>query len=369
MGRETFTGDVAFEVRGHLGIITLNRPKAMNALTQLMCESVHIQLEEWASDDDVAQVLVRGAGERGLCAGGDVIGVYRDMVEHQERDGGPLLPDGTPAYRAHFATEDFWAVEYRMNLLIAQYPKPYIALMDGLVLGGGIGISAHGSHRIVTERTRAGMPETTIGFCPDVGGSYLLGHAPRKVGLHAGMLGAHLDAADAIHAGLADTRIDSASIDRLIAELTSESADEVLPQFAVDPGDSSLGAAEWINHVYSGNDVDIILARLDGVAGEVPEAAEAAAELRARSPLSVRVAHRAITTAAELSLRGALIQEYTVGMHMLRSHDFREGIRAQLVDKDRSPSWNPARLADVDDDLLDHFFTPVPHKILELPHD
>lgn len=369
MGRETFTGDVAFEVRGHLGIITLNRPKAMNSLTQLMCESVHIQLEEWSGDDDVAQVLVRGAGDRGLCAGGDVVGVYRDMVEHQEHDGGPMLPAGTPAYQAHFSTEDFWAVEYRMNLLISQYPKPYIALMDGLVLGGGIGISAHGSHRIVTERTRAGMPETTIGFSPDVGGTHLLGHAPRKVGLHAGMLGAHLGAADAIFAGLADTRIGSESIEALVGELTRRGVDEVLPEFAVDPGDSALESATWINHAYSGHDVDAILARMDGLAEEVPEAGEAAAALRSRSPLSVRVAHRAITASADLSLAGALIQEYTVGMHMLRSADFREGIRAQLVDKDRNPTWSPARLADVDDDLLDHFFTSVPHKILELPHD
>lgn len=369
MGRETFTGDVAFETRGHLGIITLNRPESLNALTQLMCEAILVQLEDWADDDAVAQVLVRGAGDKGLSAGGDVVGVHRDMVEHQEVDGGPVLPDGTPAYQAHFATEDFWAAEYRMNLTIARFPKPYIAVMDGLALGGGLGLSAHGSHRLVTERTRAGMPETTIGFSPDVGGTHLLSRAPRKTGLHAGMLGLHLDAADAIHLGLADARIDSADIAALIDALAARGADEVVAEFTRDVGESALAAADWINHAYSGGDVDIILARLDALTEDVPEAGEAAEVIRARSPLSVRVAHRAITTAGDLSLSGALLQEYTVGVHMLRSHDFREGIRAQLVDKDRSPQWRPPTLADVDDDLLDHFFTPVPHKILELPHD
>ena len=154
--------------------MTLNRPKAVNALTAGMARAMLEQLTLWAEDDAVAAVLVRGAGDRGLCAGGDIVAIYRDML-----DGGD-------------ATADFWAVEYRLNLLISEYPKPYVAFMDGLVLGGGVGISAHGSVRIVTERTRTGMPETTIGFAPDVGGTLLLSRSPGETGTHAALTGAHL---------------------------------------------------------------------------------------------------------------------------------------------------------------------------------
>ena len=365
MGKETFAGDVAFEHRGHLGIITLNRPKAVNSLTELMCESVLVQLQEWAEDEGVLQVLIRGAGDRGLCAGGDVVGVHHDMVEKQPLDGGDLLPEGTPAYQADFAGERFFSVEYAMNRYIAAYPKPYIALMDGLVLGGGIGISAHGSHRLVTERTRAGMPETTIGFAPDVGGTHLLARAPQNLGLHAGLTGAHLDAADALALGLADAQIASESIDELIQVLSEDPVDQALPRFVVEPASSSLAeAAAWIEQAYSGATVEQILTALDELGADIPAAAEAAATLRTRSPTSLKVALRSIRGAAELSLKGALVQEYTIGVHALRSHDFREGIRAQLVDKDRDPQWRPATLEEADEELIDHYFVPVPGKLL-----
>lgn len=367
MGRETYTGDVAFEVRGHLGIITLNRPEAMNALTQLMCESVHIQLDEWASDDDVAQVLVRGAGDRGLCAGGDVVSVYHDMVALQPEDGGALLPEGTPSYRADFPAEDFWAAEYRMNLTIAEFPKPYIALMDGLVLGGGIGVSAHGSHRIVTERSRVGMPETTIGYCPDVGGTHLLARAPDALGMYAGLLGVHLGSADAIRLGLADVCTDSSSVEELISGLAEEPVEAVLSEFTTEPGPARLQkCAGWIRQAFSAPDVEQILAELEELAGDVPEAGEAAEQLRSKSPISLKVAHRAISRAADLALRGALLQEYTVAVHMLRSRDFREGLRAQLIDKDRAPAWALGSLSEVDEELVDHYFSPVPHRVLRL---
>lgn len=364
MGRETFTGDVAFEVRGHLGIITLNRPKSLNSLTGLMCDSIRVQLEDWADDPAVAQVLIRGAGDRGLCAGGDVASVYREMVELQDQDGGGSLPDGRPEYRANFTAEGFFASEYGMNQYIARYSKPYIALMDGVVLGGGVGVSAHGSHRIVTERSRIGMPETTIGFSPDVGGTYLLGRAPGQLGVHAGLTGVHLSAADAIHLGLADSLIASDSIDALIQELTVEDVERVLPEFLREPEPSALEGAEWVNEAYSQESVVEVLRVLDDLGERVPEAAETARTLRTKSPTMVHVAFRAIRGARELGLEGALSQEYTIAVHALRSHDFREGIRAQLIDKDRSPSWSPSSLEAVDEELVDHYFTPVPSKIL-----
>lgn len=366
MGKETYTGDVAFEVRGHLGLITLNRPKALNSLTQLMCESIRIQLEDWAEDDAVAQVLIRGAGERGLCAGGDVASVYHEMVDLQNKDGGTPLPGGTPGYQADFPAEDFFAIEYAMNLCIAQYPKPYIALMDGVVLGGGVGVSAHGSHRIVTERTRIGMPETTIGFAPDVGGSYLLAHSPGQAGLHAGISGTHLSAADALYLGLADAYVPSSWLEQLIQILTAEHVAEVLPRFTEKVPSSDLTQADWIDQAYSQETLAQIVAKLDELGLEIPEAAAAAKTLRSKSPTMANVALTAIRRARGLTLEQALSQEYTIAVHALRSHDFREGIRAQLIDKDRSPQWKPRNLDEVDPDVVAQYFESVPGRQLNL---
>ena len=366
MGRETYTGDVAFEVRGHLGIITLNRPKALNSLTQLMVESIKIQLQDWAYDDEVAQVLIRGAGDRGLSAGGDVAGIYWEMVEYQDLDGGPLLPEGKPAFGAEFPAEQFFAVEYAMNLTIAEYPKPFVALMDGVVLGGGIGVSGHGSHRVVTERSRIGMPETTIGLSPDVGGTYLLARAPGQLGVHAGITGVHLSAADGIHLGLADTYVPSESLEELTQALTTQPVEEALSAFSQECERSSLADADWIDQAYSHRDLADVLAALDEMAESVPEAGEAAKQLRSKSPTMVKVAFEAIHRARHLNIAEALTQEFAVTMYALRSHDFREGIRAQLIDKDRSPQWNPATLEDVDDELVAHYFSEVPGRVLTL---
>lgn len=366
MGRETYTGDVAFELRGHLGIITLNRPHAVNALTQLMCECILVQLQDWAVDDRVDQVLIRGAGDRGLCAGGDVSSLYQEMVRLQEHDGGGILPDGTPGYAADFVSESFLATEYALNLTIAEYPKPYIALMDGLVLGGGIGVSAHGSHRVVTERTRAGMPETTIGFAPDVGGTWLLGRAPGFLGLHAGLTGAHLDAADTLALGLADVEVRGEDLPELIQALSTEPVTEALPRFTRNPEASALAQSQaWIDQAYAAPSVEELLDRLDELAPSAPGAATAAESLRGKSPTSLKVTHRAILAAQKLSLPEALKREFTIAVHMLRSADFREGIRAQVIDKDRAPHWNPGTLEAVDAALVETYFTVVPGRELE----
>ena len=193
----------------------------------------------------MATVLVPGAGERGLCAGGDIVAIYRDML-----DGGD-------------ATADFWAAEYRLNLLISEYPKPYVAFMDGLVLGGGVGISAHGSVRIVTERTRTGMPETTIGFVPDVGGTLLLSGSPGETGTHAALTGAHLSGADALFLGLADHFVPSGRLADLAAALETEAAEAAVARFAEPAPASALAAQrEWIDACYSSDDAEEILRRL-----------------------------------------------------------------------------------------------------------
>lgn len=333
------SAEVLFERRGRLGVVTLNRPQAVNALTAGMASAMLEQLTLWADDDAVAAVLVHGAGDRGLCAGGDIVAIYRDML-----DGGD-------------ATADFWAEEYRMNALIAGYPKPYVAFMDGLVLGGGVGISAHGSVRIVTERTRMGMPETTIGFVPDVGGTLLLSRSPGESGTHAALTGAHLSGADALFLGLADHFVPSAKLAELAGALESEAADDAVARFAEEAPPSVLAAQqEWIDACYSSDDAGEIVRRLRAVGGE---AADAADTIEAKSPTAVKVALESLRRVRGLGLEEALAQEYRVGLRFLAGPDFREGIRAQVVDKDRNPHWQPATLAEVSRGDVESYFAPL----------
>ncbi|NYD78473.1 enoyl-CoA hydratase/isomerase family protein [Arthrobacter cupressi] len=342
--------EVLFEQRGGLGVATLNRPKAVNALNHGMVLALLEQLSAWAADDSVAAVLVHGAGERGLCAGGDIVAIYQDML-----DGG-------------HATADFWRDEYRLNDLIARYPKPYVAFMDGLVLGGGVGVSAHGSHRIVTERTRTGMPETTIGFVPDVGGTLLLSRSPGETGTHAALTGAHLSGADALYLGLADHFVPSAELPALAAALEKATLegptpDDAVARFAEAPPASALaGQREWIDAAYSSDDAEEIVRRLRGLGNHGAaggEAAEAADTIEAKSPTSVKVTLESLRRVRGRSLEEALAQEFRVGVHCLAGADFREGIRAQVMDKDRNPQWKPATLAGVDRAAVERYFEPL----------
>ncbi|MET4134906.1 enoyl-CoA hydratase/isomerase family protein [Pseudarthrobacter sp. PvP090] len=340
------SAEVLFELRGRLGVVTLNRPQAVNALTAGMASAMLEQLTLWADDDAVAAVLVRGAGDRGLCAGGDIVAIYRDML-----DGGD-------------ATADFWAEEYRMNALISGYPKPYVAFMDGLVLGGGVGISAHGSVRIVTERTRMGMPETTIGFVPDVGGTLLLSRSPGESGTHAALTGAHLSGADALFLGLADHFVPSAKLAELAEALESETPGDAVARFAGEAPPSVLSAQqEWIDACYSSDDAEEIVRRLRAVGGEASDAADT---IEAKSPTAVKVALESLRRVRGLGLDEALEQEYRVGLRFLAGPDFREGIRAQVVDKDRDPHWQPATLAEVSRGDVESYFAPLGDRELML---
>ncbi|MDQ0661738.1 enoyl-CoA hydratase [Arthrobacter ulcerisalmonis] len=342
--------DVLFERRGRLGVVTLNRPRAVNALTAGMVDLLLRKLTAWAGDDAVAAVLVQGAGERGLCAGGDIVAIYQDMLH-----GGN-------------ETAHFWQTEYRVNSLIARYPKPYVALMDGLVLGGGVGVSAHGDVRVVTERTRMGMPETTIGFAPDVGGTFLLSHAPGEAGTHAALTGAHLGAGDALFLGLADHYVPSHSLPGLVAALENESTEDAVARYAGQPPASVLaGQHEWIDACYASDDAEEIVTRLRGWTGPGrDEATDAADTIEAKSPTSVKVTLASLRRAASLTLDEALAQEYRAGIRFLAGPDFREGIRAQVVDKDRNPQWKPATLAEVLSGQVDRFFQPLEGGELDL---
>lgn len=343
---EDIPDEVLFDQRGQLGVITLNRPKAVNALTSGMATAMLDKLTAWADDDGVATVLVQGSGERGLCAGGDIVAIYQDMLAGGDE------------------TAEFWQTEYRLNSLISSYPKPYVAFMDGLVLGGGVGISAHGSVRVVTERTRTGMPETTIGLVPDVGGTLLLSRSPGEAGTHAALTGAHLSGADALFLGLADHFVPSGKLAELAAALENEAAEAAVGRFVQESPASVLETQrDWIDSCYAGDDAEEIVRGLRGSGGE---AAEAADTIEAKSPTAVKVALESLRRVQGLTLDEALAQEYRVGLRFLIGPDFREGIRAQVVDKDRNPQWKPASLAEVTPADVERYFAPLGDRELNL---
>ncbi|MZE51924.1 enoyl-CoA hydratase/isomerase family protein [Streptomyces sp. SID5770] len=342
------SGDVLVRVEGRAGYLTLNRPKALNALTHAMVLRLDGALAAWELDPAVETVVIRGAGERGLCAGGDIRAIHEDA-----RTGGT-------------ASADFWRDEYRLNARIARYPKPYVALMDGIVMGGGVGVSAHGTVRVVTERSRVAMPETGIGFVPDVGGTYLLGLAPGELGVHLALTGAVVGAADALLCGLADHFVPSERLPELADDLARTSVHGALARHVQTPPPGELAAArEWIDRCYAADTVEDVLARLSD--SGVPAAKQAADLLLAKSPTALKVTLASVRRARRLGpLERVLEQEYRVSCAALSSPDLVEGIRAQVIDKDRTPRWSPATLAGVGAADVDRFFAPLGARELRL---
>lgn len=335
------TDEILVRVEHGVGFLTLNRPQAINSLTQTMVTAMDATLSAWADDDRVRAVVVGGAGDRGLCAGGDVVAIY-----HSAKGG------GAEARR-------FWFDEYRLNALIGGYPKPYVALMNGIVMGGGVGVSAHGSVRVVTESSKIAMPEVGIGFIPDVGGTYLLSRTPGRLGLHAALTGAPFSGADAIALGFADHYVPSAELELFTAMVVAEGPEAAVTAYAQDPPPSQLAAQQdWIDDCYTGRTVSDILAALRG--HDEAAADDAANLIATRSPVALTVTLAAVRRAAKLdSLEEVLAQEYRVSCASLRSHDLVEGIRAQLVDKDRNPRWSPSSLDEVTDEDVERYFQPA----------
>ena len=313
---------------GRLGRILLNRPKALNALTDPMVGALARQLETWSGDQTVTGIEVRGTGPRGLCSGGDVR-LLRDAIQR----GGDPVP--------------FWATEYALNALIADYPKPITAVMNGIVMGGGLGVSAHATHRLATPSSRFAMPETIIGFFPDVGISYLLARAPGELGTHVVMTGGTVGPADAVLCGLADTIVaepDPAFPDDVVPPLLDAPRLDASP-LPVEPGPLAA-ARDWIDRCYTGDDPVAIVDRL--AADPDPDARAAADTIRARCPFSVHVSLAAIRRAARLTRAEVFAQDLALARSLAHRSDLVEGIRAQLVDRDHDPHWQPATLAEVD---------------------
>ena len=335
------TDEILARVDGGVGFLTLNRPKALNSLTHTMVAALDTTLTAWSDDDTVRAVVVHGAGERGLCAGGDVVAIY-----HSAKAGGA-------------DARQFWFDEYRLNARIGRYPKPYVAYMDGIVMGGGVGVSAHGNVRVVTDTSKIAMPEVGIGFIPDVGGTFLLSRAPGNLGLHAALTGGPFSGADAIALGFADHYVAHDDLAAFTTTLVTDGVDAALRDHAQEPPPSTLLAQrEWIDDCYAGDTVTDIVTALRSH-GEGP-ANDAADLIATRSPVALAVTLAAVRRADALdTLEDVLVQEYRVSCASLRSHDLVEGIRAQLVDKDRNPTWSPASLDAVADGDVDAYFAPA----------
>jgi enoyl-CoA hydratase len=323
--------------QGVLGRLTLNRPCTLNALTKPMFEAVSQALLDWEGDPNIAAILIDAGPGRAFCAGGDGRAIYE------------LGKAGDPQALEIFATE------YRMNAAIARFPKPYISILDGLVLGGGAGISVHGQYRVATENTLFAMPETAIGFFPDVGGSFFLSRCPGKIGLYLGLTGSQIDAADMLYAGLATHYIPQAKIAAVILRFArGEDPEQVLFELTSDPGSSTLSQNHAaIDRVFGVGSLEKILI---GLTTEEEWGAKTAELLRRRSPTSLCLVHRQLIEGAKRELESCLEMELAIAKKMLKGHDFYEGVRAVLVDKDQTPNWRPARIEDVDAEKIESFF-------------
>ncbi len=328
-------------IENGVGFVTLNRPKSINSLNQGRVDGLTAVLTAWEQNAAVDAVVLSGAGERGLCAGGDVVAVY-----HSAR------ADGVEARR-------FWHDEYLLNGLIGRFPKKYVALMDGIVMGGGVGVGAHANTRVVTDTSKVAMPEVGIGFIPDVGGAYLLSRAPGSLGLHAALTGAPFSGADAIAMGFADHFVPHDKLDTFSKAIAADGVERAIAAHAVEPPPSSLAVQrDWIDECYAGDTVIDIVAALRGHDAGI--ANDAANLIATRSHIALSVTLEAVRRAAKLdTLEDVLAQDYRVSSASLRSHDLVEGIRAQLVDKDRNPKWSPASLAQVTTADVDAYFAPV----------
>lgn len=336
------TSDIITGIEGSLGRIRLNRPKAINALTLPMIQHIQGALNEYETNPSLAAVLISGEGERGLCAGGDI----RALYDH-----------GRTGFGAEFFTH-----EYRMNAHIAAYKKPYVALMDGITMGGGVGLSSHGAIRVVTERTKLAMPETGIGFFPDVGGTWLLGHAPGELGTFLGLTGEAFGGADAIYVGLADHYVESANLPALIAALAElpatadvEAVRAVVEGFEIKVTPPLAAHRTDIDTAFAFNSVEEIVSALEAAGTEF--AKHTLEILAKKSPTSMKVTLRLLRQGRNsASLEECLQREFDASHAVLNSAEFYEGVRAAVVDKDRNPKWNPATLQDVSQTLVDSYF-------------
>ncbi|MEO1024335.1 MAG: enoyl-CoA hydratase/isomerase family protein [Pseudomonadota bacterium] len=335
-------GDVITETNGTVGLIVLTRPKAMNALTHEMALEIETALDAWACDEAIDYVLIEATGDRAFCAGGDLQWLYAAGKAGQFKEAA-----------------QFWRDEYRLNHKIATFPKPYIALMHGVVMGGGVGISAHGSHRIVTESSVIAMPECSVGLIPDVGGSLILANAPGRIGTYLGLTGTRMGPGDAVFAGFADTFVSSDKWPALQEALRCGAGISAVQEFAVEPPESELARLQpRIDAAFECKRPGDAIAALERLNEEWSK--KAALRIASASPLAVAAAWHVIAAARRCDhLANVLQLEFRFTSRALEHSDFIEGIRAAVIEKDRSPRWTHASLTDVPIELLALMAEPV----------
>ena len=348
--------DLIVRREGSAGIIRLNRPKALNAMTLEMSLGIDAALDQFEADPAVGLVLLEGAGERGLCAGGDIRGLWESSKE-----GGDL-------------GKVFWRQEYVMNARIAKFPKPYVAFMDGLVMGGGVGLSAHSSHRVVTERTKLAMPEVGLGFFPDVGGTWLLSHSPGELGTYFGLTGQTMNGPDAIHARFADAVVPSAkwpalreALTKVRTDVTSAEVKKLIDGFATGETAGPVAAMQaTIDKWFAYDRMQDIVAALQRDGSELAQAT--LKTLNEKSPRGMVVTLKLLRLARTAkSLEECLVREYRAALQVFASDDFREGVRAAVIDKDRNPRWSPPRIEDVTPEMVAPYFAEIGADELKFP--
>jgi enoyl-CoA hydratase len=351
------TDELITRREGHAGILRLNRPKAINALNLTMTRAIDRALDVFETDPEVSVIVLEGAGDRGLCAGGDIRGLHDSA-----KIGGDL-------------GAVFWREEYAVNSRIGRFPKPYVAYMDGLVMGGGIGLAAHSSHRVVTERSKVAMPEVSLGFFPDVGGTWLLSRSPGEVGTYLGLTGQIANGSDSVYAGLADVQIASSDWPALRQALTElpPGADGVvtialIKRFAAtsEPGPIAKQRT-LIDKTFAYDSVEGIIAALEQDGSDFAKAT--LASLHEKSPRGLKVTLKLLRLArASASLEECLVREYRAALEVFASADFVEGVRAAIIDKDRNPGWSPARIEDVTPEIVARYLAPHPEGDLKFPN-
>jgi enoyl-CoA hydratase len=344
----TDDAEVLFERRGAIGLITLSRPKALNALTHNMCVLMMAQLKTWATDDAVKTVVVQGAGERAFCAGGDIRVLYESGKS------------GTP-----YALE-FYRDEYILDALIKHYPKPYVALIRGIDMGGGVGVSINGRYRVADETMLFAMPETGIGLFPDVGGSYFLPRCPGELGMYLALTGARIKSADCLYVGVATHFVPQAKWGELIGKFeTGETPDHAIKSLSGDAGPAPLAEHRGkIDTIFAAQSVEAILERLDRDTSDW--ARGTATTIRTKSPTSLKIAYRQVREGANLGFDYCMRMEFRMVNRIVAGHDFYEGVRATIIDKDGAPKWKPAQLAAVSDADVAAYFAPLGEKELKL---
>lgn len=338
------TDDVLCSIDGHVGRIRLNRPKAIHALNTPMCTAILDQLEAWRGDAGVRAVLIDHAEGRGFCAGGDI----RMLAESGAKDGREA--------------REFFHTEYRMNHRLFTFVKPTVAFMDGITMGGGVGLSMPCKFRVATENTRFAMPETGIGLFPDVGGGWYLSRLPGRVGQFLALTGARLDGAECAFLGIATHYIPAAALDEVKAKIAADpgAVEAILDAFAEDAPEPRIAAnLELIDRLFASDRLEDIYAALEEDGSDW--AAKELATLKTKSPQTMKVALRLLKEGAHMhDFADEMRQEYAVGCHVVQRHDFIEGVRAVIVDKDNAPRWDPATPEGVTDRMLDTIFAPLP---------